>query len=233
MGAAHLCHRPPSQDQTVSSMPLKKIWSEKSENRAYLPPVFPLLKILYIVSQSIADGIQDWRDQGARGQQRVSCHLGLSLLLCPSEARAGPNLPPLAVCCPMAASWGARCCPLAGRQEPARSLQPIPCQGGRKGSGAQMGSLALGAPQEGGRTVHGHPGVLQKPGAPGDGWSGQHRGHCCHPAPGHGCGLLESCRLGSAARLWVLGMAPVDGKVAGPSAERRGTAGRGGAHCQP
>lgn len=39
---------------------IKNIWSEKSENRAYLPPIFPLLKILYIVSQSIAGGIQEW-----------------------------------------------------------------------------------------------------------------------------------------------------------------------------
>lgn len=118
-------------------MLLKKIWSEKSENRAYLPPIFPLLKILYIVSQSIAGSIQDWRDWGAQGQRRVSCHLSLPLLLWLSGARAGPNPPPHAVCCPMAASWGAWCCPLAGRQEPAWGLQLSPCQGGIKGTHGQ------------------------------------------------------------------------------------------------
>lgn len=62
VGAAHPCHLP---HQPAPSMPLKKIWSEKSENRAYFPPISPLLKILYIVSQSIAGGTQGWRDREA------------------------------------------------------------------------------------------------------------------------------------------------------------------------
>lgn len=97
--------------------------------------------------------------------------------------------------CPTALSRGARCCPLAGRQEPGGGLQLTPCQGRRKGSGAHTGGSAPAAPRDGGwGAVHSLSRGLQNPGGmQGVGGQDQHCGPCHHPTAGHGCGLGGCC----------------------------------------
>lgn len=112
--------RPP-QDQPVSSMPLKKIWSEKSENRAYLPPSFsPIENTVYCITI-----YSRWHTGLVRvgGMGTVEGQLPPGSAPAPgpsSGARPGPDPPSPATRCPVAATRGAQGCP------------PNPGQDGRK-----------------------------------------------------------------------------------------------------
>lgn len=102
----------------------------------------------------------------------------------------------------------------------AQGLQPSLCHRGR-GKQSTQGRWATGAPQKGARPPWG----VAKTVAPSSGGSG--------PASQ---ALLPPYPLGTAAdcgELQAPAMVPVGDKAAGPSAKRRGTAGRGGAHCWP
>lgn len=136
--------RPP-QDQPVSSMPLKNIWSEKSENRAYLPPSFsPIENTVYCITIYTR-----WHTGLVRvgGMGTVEGQLPPGSAPAPrpsSGARPGPHPPSPATRCPMAANWGAQGCPQTQARMAERTHgQPSP--GGSLGQRGRYGGVRVRA----------------------------------------------------------------------------------------
>lgn len=153
-----------SQIQPVSHMPLKKIWSEKSENRASSPS-FPPIENSVCCITIYSRWYMGLIGQGGMGTVKVrpwSCvHMG--------PEPASPHLPWLPAEVPGAAQGSSQTC--------ARKAEGIRAH---RADGSQVLS----------RKVQGHPGVLPKTAAPSTVW-GQHHRPCCHPTSGHSYSLLR------------------------------------------